>query len=128
MMPPGIHAHSWCISSVSTRVAAMTTSRNDPVEMNWTVTYFGEIWCHTPLSRASLFSDRGSTNRSNSGATSGAAAASVVVDAGFESGCVASGLFVIVVLPDGAQVLRDQTCSDQQGAAHGRRDDRCQRA
>ena len=51
--------------------------------------------------------------------------ASVVVEAGLESGVVASGLFVIVVLPDGAQVLRDEARGDEQGAAHGRRDDRC---
>ncbi len=26
--------------------------------MNCTVTHFGEIWCHTPLSSTSRFSDR----------------------------------------------------------------------
>ena len=104
-------------------VAAMTTSRNEPVEMNCTRTYFGEIWCQTPPAMARRFSDRGSASRSNVPPSG-----SVAVDAGLESGVVSAGLFVIVVLPDGAQVLRDECGRHQQRTADGRRDHRRHRA
>src|SRR4051794_30225806 len=123
MRAPGIHAQVWCTIWVSTSVAATTIKRNEPVEISCTQTYLREIWCQEPSSSVKRFADRGSISRSYAPPSS---EPSVVV-VRLESG-VSSGLFVIVVLPDDAHVLRDQCRGHEDRGAHSGRDDGAQRA
>src|SRR6185312_16735112 len=122
--PPGTHGHGACETSESTTAAARTMTSSAVTEMSRTHTYDRASWCQVPSPRGSRRSLRGcgmpvKVRSSRTGAALSAFGVGAA-EVGPVVGSV-SGVFVIVVLPDRAQVLGDQACRDQGRRAHDRR-------
>ena len=155
MMPPGIQAQVWCQSWVRTQSRRdhdhQDRSRRDQLHphvlardlvplarlereaiLRPRLDAAGRTCPHRWRASASRGFGRSPIRRcaSEPGVWGGAPlrTASVVVDAGLGGGTVPSGLFVIVVLPDGAQVFRDEPRGDEERPADGGRDGRAHRA